>query len=102
MATLTLLLLTPRPSQEFQWTLLALLGLVATHLAYWVFTHPVNKFWLREHQLNGFPAGFFGFDPAGPSAPVATGEDDWKRLRRRWEYSHVARPCSRQSALCFS
>jgi hypothetical protein len=100
-ATLILLLLTPRPSQEFQWTLLALLGLVATHLAYWVFTHPVNKFWLREHQLNGFPGGFFGFDPTGRSAPVATGEDDWKRLRRRWEYSHVARAVLAAISLVF-
>jgi hypothetical protein len=67
-ATLILLLLTPRASQEFQWTLLALLGLVAMHLAYWVFTHPVNKFWLREHQLKGFSGGSLGFDPAGRSA----------------------------------
>jgi hypothetical protein len=89
--TLILLLLTPQPSREFQWTLLALLGLVAMHLAYWVFTHPVNKFWLREYQLKGFSGGFFRFDPAARSAPAATAKDDWKRLRRRWEYSHVAR-----------
>jgi hypothetical protein len=100
-ATLILLLLTPRPSQEFQWTLLALLGLVATHLAYWVFTHPVNKFWLREHQLKGFSGGFLGFDPAGRSAPAATGEDDWKRLRRRWEYSHVVRAVLAATSLVF-
>jgi hypothetical protein len=90
-ATLILLLLTPRASQEFPWTLLGFIGLVTMHLAYWVFTHPVNKFWLREYQLKGFSGGFFRFDPAGRSAPAAPGEDDWKLLRRRWEYSHVAR-----------
>lgn len=34
-ATLILLLLTPRASQEFRWTLLAFIGLIAMHLAYW-------------------------------------------------------------------
>jgi Domain of unknown function (DUF1772) len=88
-AMLILLLLTPRASPEFRWTLAAFVALVAMHLAYWVFTHPVNKFWLRDHQLKGFSGGFFRFDPAGRSAPAS--EDDWRWLRRRWEYSHVAR-----------
>jgi hypothetical protein len=91
LATTVLLLLTPSTSREFPWTLLALIGLVAMHLAYWVFTHPVNKFWLKDHRLKGFSGGFFRFDPAGRSAPAAEGEDDWKRLRRRWESSHVLR-----------
>jgi hypothetical protein len=60
-ATLILLLLTPRASAEFRWTLLAFLVLVAMYLAYWVFTHPVNKFWLRDYQLKGFSGGFFRF-----------------------------------------
>jgi len=100
-ATLILLLLTLRASQEFQWTLMAFIGLIAMHLAYWVFTHPVNKFWLREYQLKGFSGGFFRFDPAGRSAPAATSEDDWKRLRRRWEYSHVARAALAVTSLVF-
>lgn len=101
LATLILLLLTPRASPEFRWTLVAFIGLVAMHLAYWVFTHPVNKFWLREHQLKGFSRGFFRFDPAGRSAPAATGEDDWRRLRQQWEYSHVARAALAVTSLVF-
>jgi hypothetical protein len=100
-STLILLVVTPRPSVAFQWTLWALIGLVAMHAAYWVFTHPVNKFWLGDYQLKGFSGGFFGFDPAGRSAPSATGEDDWKRLRRRWEYSHVARAALAATSLVF-
>jgi hypothetical protein len=100
-ATLILLLLTPRASPEFRWTLAAFIALVAMHLAYWVLTHPVNKFWLRDRQLTGFSGGFFRFDPAGRSAPEATGEDDWKRLRRRWEYSHVARAALAVMSLVF-
>jgi Domain of unknown function (DUF1772) len=90
-ATLVLLLLTPRGSQEFQWMFVAFASLVAMHLAYWVFTHPVNKFWLKGLQLEGFGRGFFRFDPLNRSAPAAGREDDWKRFRNRWEYSHVLR-----------
>lgn len=90
MATLMLLMATPRSSNAFLWTLVAFLLLVAMHLAYWVFTHPVNKFWLRGVQLRGFGRGFFRFDPLNRSAP-AEGDHAWKRLRNRWEYSHVIR-----------
>jgi Domain of unknown function (DUF1772) len=90
-ATLALLLLTPRSSAEFSWTLIAFASLVAMHLTYWVFTHPVNKFWLKEIQLKGFGGGFFRFDPRSRSAPVPGHEEDWKRFRDRWEYSHVIR-----------
>ena len=89
--TLILLLLTPRESGEFAWTLAAFISLVAMHVAYWVFTHPVNKFWLKDLQLQGFGRGFFKFDPVSRSAPVAPSREDWSHLRNRWEYSHVLR-----------
>lgn len=65
----------------------ALIALVAMHTAYWLLTHPVNKFWLKDLELKGFGASFFGFDPIkrGQAAP------DWTALRDRWEYSHVVR-----------
>jgi Domain of unknown function (DUF1772) len=88
--TLLLLLLTPRGSREFWWILVAFGALVAMHLAYWILTHPVNKFWLREFHLTGFGRGFFRFDPLSRSAPLEP-EDAWTRLRNRWEYSHVIR-----------
>jgi hypothetical protein len=90
-ATLILLLVTPTASREFRWTLLAFIALAGMHAAYWIFTHPVNKFWLRDYQLQGFGRGFFRFDPAKRAAPIAAREDDWKRFRDRWEYSHVLR-----------
>jgi hypothetical protein len=86
-ATLLLLLLTPRASAAFLWTLVAFISLVAMHLAYWAFTHPVNKFWLKDASLSGLGGGFFRFDPVNRSAP----EDAWQHLRNRWEYSHVIR-----------
>jgi hypothetical protein len=91
MMTLILLLLTPRGSREFGWTFVAFFSLVAMHLAYWVFTHPVNKFWLKDSQLKGFGRGFFRFDPLKRSALGSGATDDWKRFRSRWEYSHVLR-----------
>jgi hypothetical protein len=86
-ATLLLLLLTPRDGAAFWWTLVAFTCLVAMHLAYWAFTHPVNKFWLKDVPLTGFGGGFIRFDPLNRSAP----EDAWQHLRNRWEYSHVIR-----------
>jgi hypothetical protein len=32
---------------------------------------------------------------------VTPGEDDWKRLRRRWEYSHVTRAVLAAISLVF-
>lgn len=61
------------------------------HAAYWILTHPLNKFWMRHHDLTGFSGGFIRFDPAKRDAPDAAGENDWKRIRDRWEYSHVVR-----------
>jgi hypothetical protein len=90
-ALLILLLVTPRPSYTFRWTLIAFIALLAMHLAYWIFTHPVNKFWMRDRKLEGFSGGFFGFDPMKRSAPTESGEAGWTRIRNRWEYSHVVR-----------
>ena len=60
------------------------------HVAYWILTHPVNRFWLRDQQLGATGAGFFGFDPLGRRGPRDP-ETDWARARDRWEYSHVLR-----------
>jgi hypothetical protein len=88
-ATLVLLLLTPAGSTAFWLTLGAFLALLAMHATYWLLTHPVNNFWLKDFKLKGFGAGFFAFDP------LKRGDDwsapDWTALRDRWEYSHVIR-----------
>jgi hypothetical protein len=91
-AVLALLLMTPVESAAFQWTLIGFVGLVIMHAAYWIITHPVNKFWLKDQNLKGFSAGFFGFDPFKQRGQEERDDEEaWKRLRDRWEYSHVLR-----------
>ncbi len=60
-ATAVLLWLTPRGTLTFWLTLVALLSLVVMHAVYWIFTHPVNKFWLQHENLGEFASGFFSF-----------------------------------------
>jgi hypothetical protein len=91
-AAAALLLMTPTQSAVFPWTLIGFLGLVATHAAYWILTHPVNNFWLKGENLKGLGGRFFklsSLDQQGDSDQVS--EEAWRRLRDRWEYSHVLR-----------
>ena len=71
--------------------LAAFLALLAMHAVYWVVTHPVNGFWLKDQQLQGLGKSFFSFGVEKKRPVTATHPDDWMRLRDRWEYSHVAR-----------
>ena len=92
LATAVLLLATNRPSAEFTLTLVALVALLAMHAAYWIITHPVNKFWIRDQNLTGLGAGFFGVGKRGrDTATNANPNEVWRALRNRWEYSHVLR-----------
>jgi hypothetical protein len=88
-STIILLFLTPLGSTDFWLTLVALLGLIGMQAVYWLFTHPVNKFWVEGENLDRFSSRFFSFGKerlqTGASAP------DWTELRNRWEYAHVAR-----------
>jgi hypothetical protein len=91
-ATLILLIMTPTGTVAFRWTLVAVVALIAMHAVYWIVTHPVNKFWLKDQDLSGAGAGFFGFDPMKRSGPSeADGADAWVRARDRWEHSHAIR-----------
>jgi hypothetical protein len=90
-ATFILLLFTPTHGPSFYWTLAALVALLAMHAAYWVLTHPLNKFWMKGHKLTGFSGRFFGLDPMKRETPDGSREDYWKQIRNRWEYSHVIR-----------
>ena len=87
--TLVLLLMTPYASTSFWLTAAALATLVAMHAAYWLLTHPVNNFWLKDVQLKGAGAAFFGFDRLAQHGDA--GGADWSSLRDRWEVSHVVR-----------
>jgi hypothetical protein len=92
LATLILLLLTPATSPAFPWTLAGFVGLIAVHAVYWIYTHPVNKFWVKDLELQGAGAAFFSL-AAEKRHPDMNLESDeaWKSLRDRWEYSHLAR-----------
>jgi hypothetical protein len=62
------------------------------HAAYWIVTHPVNNFWLKDNDLKGVGAGFFSFGAEKCAASnVTTSDEGWKGLRNRWEFSHVLR-----------
>jgi hypothetical protein len=73
----------------FWLTLGALLALAASHASYWLLTHPVNNFWLRETELEGAGKRFFGSDPL--KRGQARDNADWTVLRDRWEGSHLLR-----------
>lgn len=92
-ATLAFLLLTPRTSAAFPWTAIGFVGLVAAHATYWILTHPVNNFWLKNQNLSGVGGSFFRFDPLKRKAQNSTSDDDdvWEGFRNRWEFSHLVR-----------
>jgi hypothetical protein len=60
-STTILLLLTPSDSADFWLILVALLGLISMQAVYWLFTHPVNKFWVEGESLDRLSSGFFSF-----------------------------------------
>ncbi|WP_234834041.1 DUF1772 domain-containing protein [Sinorhizobium meliloti] len=63
--TAALLFLMPSGTAAFWLTVGAFAGLLAMHAAYWILTHPVNNFWLKDTQLGGTGAAF------SLSAPLA-------------------------------
>jgi hypothetical protein len=97
--TLILLLATPTSRPAFWWTVTAFAALVIMQTVYWVFTHPVNKFWMKDTQLKGPAGGFLSLDPMKQGAAAEDGSEGWKRLRNRWEYSHVLRAIFSVTAL---
>jgi len=86
LATLVLVVLT-WGSPGFPLALGAFLAMIVMHAIYWLFTHPVNNFWLAETRIGRAGAGFFSFGTGKKDAQP----EDWTKLRDRWEYSHVAR-----------
>ncbi|WP_331376930.1 DUF1772 domain-containing protein [Sinorhizobium chiapasense] len=84
-----LLLLTPPATQAFWLIASAFIALLAMQATYWILTHPVNNFWLKDVELKGVSAGFFSL--AASRDPGDSGNPDWTYLRDRWEFSHVAR-----------
>lgn len=71
------------------WLAVALAATIATHLVYWLVTHPVNRRWAALQGPASLAMGKAGtaFFDGGRLAE----DDDWRRLRNRWERSHVIR-----------
>jgi hypothetical protein len=86
---LALLLLGPWTGTVFWLSLATLLALLLMHAVYWLFIHPINNFWLKDTELKGFGARFFGFDFGMRSQSGRL--PDWTELRDRWEYAHIGR-----------
>jgi len=57
--------------------------------SYWLLTHPVNNFWLKNAELKGTGKAFFSTDPLNRIDNLRA--LDWTKLRDRWELSHVVR-----------
>ena len=85
-ALAVLLFLVPFAGPVFWCVAVSLAMLVCGHLTYWLVTHPVNSFWLKDVALSGLGSTFF-------SLFGGTTSGDWTQLRDVWEYSHVARAC---------
>jgi hypothetical protein len=79
-----LLFLTPVGHAEFWLILVALLGLIGMHAAYWLLTHPVNKFWLEGQRLGSAGSGFFSFASGHTAGRQSETRVDWPQLRDRW------------------
>jgi hypothetical protein len=58
---------------------------------FWMVTQPTNRYWLKNQRLGKAGARFFTIDQMNRSGSASKENPDWKRLRNRWEYSHIAR-----------
>lgn len=86
LALLVLAVLTPAGA-GFRLVSAALAMMALAHAVYWLMTHPVNNFWLRDTKVSKAGSSFFGTG----AGQAASGPHDWRRLRDRWEWSHVIR-----------
>jgi hypothetical protein len=92
LATLSLVLLMPRGTLAFWWSLAGFLALVITQVVFWTVTQPVNRHWVAGLRLTGAAQRFFSVDPTRQQGAVQVSEQDqWEHLRDRWEYSHIVR-----------
>lgn len=79
----------PAGTAAFWLTAGAGLSLLAMHATYWLFTHPVNKLWIKNVALKGAGKTFFAADPLRRGGPGEA--PDWTVLRDRREMSHAMR-----------
>jgi hypothetical protein len=90
-AALALLLLMPRGSASFWWSVAGFLSLAVMHAIFWTVTQPVNRYWAANFELSSGARRFFGAGPKDFESNEPTHADQWERQRDKWEYSHIAR-----------
>ena len=90
-SVVVLLVLLPYATPAFWLTVVAIFGLLAMQIVFWVFTQPVNKFWLENTHLGKFGPTFFEISPASYRQGANADDRNWQRMRDRWEYSHIVR-----------
>src|SRR4051794_6413903 len=58
-SVLAILVLTPQNVPAFWLRLVALVAMLGMQFVFWLFTQPVNKFWLQSTSLGGVGEAFF-------------------------------------------
>jgi Domain of unknown function (DUF1772) len=90
-ATLALALVMRGGGVAFWCAVSAFVAILALHAVFWLVTQPVNKYWARYLPLNKAGKRFFAPDDMSRSVESAAADPNWKRLKNKWEYSHIAR-----------
>jgi hypothetical protein len=91
-AAAALLAVAPRSGPALWLEVTALASLLVAHATYWLMTHPVNRFWLKDQDLAALGRGFFSVGAPATGLTGASGQDQlWRRCRDRWELSHAIR-----------
>lgn len=83
-AALILVFVTPYASRAFWLAVVTLVAMAAMQVVFWLVTQPANRHWLHDRELGSAAQRFFSLE----HARIAR---DWRVLRVRWEYSHLAR-----------
>jgi hypothetical protein len=89
-AVLAIVFLTRQGTPAFWLRLVALAAMLGMQVVFWLFTQPVNKFWLQSTSLGSFGETLFNVG-SGTNRVRPDDPDAWKRMRDRWEYSHIVR-----------
>jgi uncharacterized membrane protein len=88
---IAVLILLPKQTARFYWTVVSLVLLCAVHAVYWLMTHPVNNAWVSTVPMPKAASTFF--------ATFGRSKRDWRQLRRQWECSHLVRACLSMASL---
>lgn len=90
-ATLVLLIVTPKNRAQFWLVLTSFVAMLATQAVFWLVTQPTNRFWLKHERLSEAGAKFFAIQKTQTSSERDRSNEEWTHLRDKWEHSHVIR-----------